>query len=51
MTKKEPLYHTPAIDYYEEYDRPLIHSGKSNWELDSNDVTYLNVYYNKNQSK
>lgn len=51
MAEKEPLNHTSVVDGYEEYYRPLIHSGKSNWEIDSNGVAYLRGYHNKNQSK
>ncbi|CAO3625184.1 unnamed protein product [Cunninghamella blakesleeana] len=51
MAEKEPLNHTLVVDGYEEYYRPLIYSGKANWELDSNGVAYLRGYQSKNQSK
>lgn len=47
MAEREPLNHTSVVDGYEDYYRPLIHSGKQNWELDSNGVAHLRGYLDK----
>ncbi|ORZ25277.1 hypothetical protein BCR42DRAFT_363335 [Absidia repens] len=44
MAEREPLNHTSVVDGYDDYYRPLIHAGKSNWELDANGVAHLRGY-------
>ncbi|KAI9307460.1 acyl-CoA dehydrogenase/oxidase C-terminal [Cunninghamella echinulata] len=51
MAEMEPLNSKTVMEGYDEHYRPLIHAGKSNWELDSNGVAYLRGYHNKNASK
>ncbi|KAL7317676.1 hypothetical protein PS15m_003998 [Mucor circinelloides] len=41
MAEKEPLNQSKVADGYEEYIRPLIHSGKSAWKIDQKGVARL----------
>lgn len=41
MAEQEPLNKSKVADGYEDYIRPLIHNGKSNWKIDNKGIARL----------